>query len=329
MLLSSAASTVCYRSQAMADQGPSVPSPSGPTSQPSTATYTSFFSYLPRAVRSRIPVLPSLRRSYSAPNVKELASVDKRVVSLASREGIQQLHGLRARQSRLVSEGTMVSASGSEGLGGTWTSIGTETASGVDWFTAETGLMLVNRAYSQASRNGEMINASAVRSQHIHGLVYLLRALPHDLNSVEVRQLQNALPDELQADWRLPAPRQARGNALSRSITFVMLQCAIFLSFLLPILMRLSDRCLQYEREHHVIQKLLANSGQALESVGERGLDLKDTIMRFGHGRVGGALFGGVTWVAEGIVQGISEGAGRSAVIVGSAVVLRSDKSRR
>jgi hypothetical protein len=189
--------------------------------------------------------------------------------------------------------------------------------------------MLVNHAYSQASQNGEMINASAVRSQHIHGLVYLLRALPNDLEPEEVWQLQSALPEELQADWRSSSPRRARGNALSRGITFVMLQFAMFLSSLVPVLMRLSDRFLQYEREHHVIQKLFTTSGQAIESLGERGLDLKEALVRFGQGRVGAALFEGVTWVAEGVVQGISEGAGRSAVIVGSAVALKSDDLAR
>jgi hypothetical protein len=94
-------------------------------------------------------------------------------------------------------------------------------------------------------------------------------------------------------------------------------------------LMGLSDRFLQHEREHHVIQKLLVNSGRTIESVGERGLDLKEAIVRFGQGRVGAAFFGGITWVAEGVVQGISEGAGRSVVIVGSAVALRSDNPER
>ena len=93
--------------------------------------------------------------------------------------------------------------------------------------------------------------------------------------------------------------------------------------------MGLSDRFLQYEREHHVIQKLFASSGQAIESAGERGLDLKEVLVRFGLGRVGAALFSGVTWVAEGVVQGISEGAGRSAVIVGSAIAIKSDGLER
>src|SRR5207248_2224375 len=168
---------------------------------------------------------------------------------------------------------------------------GTDRAGGIDWFTAETGLMLVNRAYSQASRNGEVVNSPTVRSQHIHGLVYLLRALPNHLEPGEVRQLQNALPEELRADCSSWSPRPARGNLLSRSITFVMLQCAVFLSVLLPILWSLSDRLLQYERDRHVIQRLFARSGQAIESMGERGLDLKEAIARFGQGRVGSALF--------------------------------------
>lgn len=220
----------------------------------------------------------------------------------------------------------MTVASAAEGFGSAplWT--GTETTSGIDWFTAETGLILVNRAYSQASRNGEMINASAIRAQHIHGLVYLLQAIPRDLEPVEVRQLQSAIPDELRMDPRHPSTRQSRGNMLSRGIAFVMLQCALFLSFLLPVVTGLSDPFLRYEREHQVVQKLLASSGQTLEFVGEKGLDMKDAIIRFGQGRVGTALWGGVTWVAEGIVQGITEGAGRSAVIVGSAIASRSEE---
>jgi hypothetical protein len=318
-----------FVSRVMADGGQSTTSSPAPTGQQSAPRYPSLLFYLHRAVKSRIPGLPSLRRSYSAPNVQALANTDVTVTPLTIRDGPQPLQITRTRQSRPVSEGTIAVASDSEGVGSARALTRTEASSGIDWFMAETGLMLVNRAYSQASRNGEMTNSSAVRSQHIHGLVYLLRALPDDLEPVEVRQLQNALPDELQADWRLSSPGRGRGNVLSRSITFVMLQCAIFLSSLLPILMGLSDRFLQYEREHHLIQNLFASSGQAIESVGERGLDLKEALVRFGRGRVGAALFGGVTWVAEGVVQGISEGAGRSAVIVGSAIAIKSDRLER
>ena len=313
----------------MADGRQSTASSPAPTRQQSAPRYPSLFFYLHRAVKSRIPDLPSLRRSYSAPNVQALASADAVVAPLSIRDGSQPLQIARTRQSRPVSEGIITFAPDSEGAGSTQALARTEASSGIDWFMAETGLMLVNRAYSQAFRNGEMTNSSAVRSQHIHGLVYLLRALPDDLEPVEVRQLQNALPVELQADWRSSSPRRGRGNVLSRSITFVMLQCAIFLSFLLPILMGLSDRFLKYEREHHVIQKLFASSGQAIESAGERGLDLKEALIRFGQGRVGAALLGGVTWIAEGVVQGISEGAGRSAVIVGSAIAIKSDGIKR
>ena len=329
MFLSSVAATICHLSQAMTSEEGCTTSTEMPSLGQSTAMYPSIFSYLHRAVRSRIPGLPSLRRSNSAPNLQELATADTRVPPLASREAQPSLQITRTRQSRPLSEASVSSASGCEGLGSARASTAPERASGVDWFTAETGLLLVNRAYAQAARSEEMMIASLVRSQHIHGLTYLLQALPNDLGPVEVRQLQNALPDELQAEWRPSSPGRANGNLLSRGITFVMLQCAIFLSLLLPILMRLSNRFLQYEREHHIVQNLFASTGQAIESVGEQGLDLKDAIVRFSQRRVGSALFGGLTWVAEGVVQGISEGAGRSAVIVVSAVATRSDELQR
>jgi hypothetical protein len=313
----------------MSDGGQSTTSSPASTYQQSTPTYPSLFFYLHRAVKCRIPSLPSLRRSYSAPNVQALANPDAAVAPLRIRDGPQPLQMTRTRQPRPISEGTIAFASGSEGAGSAHTLAQTEALSGIDWFTAETGLILVNRAYSQAFRKAEMTNSLAVRSQHIHGLVYLLRALPDDLEPVEVRQLQSALPVELQADWRSCPPRRGRGNVLSRSITFVMLQCAIFLSFLLPILMGLLDRFLQYEREHHVVQKLCASSGQVIASGSKRGGDLKEALVRFGQGRFGAALFRGVSWIAEGVVQGISEGAGRSAVIVGSAIAIKSDGLKR
>ena len=320
---------MCNPSQGMTSEEASTTSFGMPSLGQSTAIYPSFFSYLHRAVRFRISGLPSLRQSYSAPNLQQLGTADTRAPPLASREGQPSLQITRTRQSTPLSEASVSSASGCEGLGSARTSTGPERTSGVDWFTAETGLLLVNRAYAQASRSGEMTNASSIRSQHIHGLTYLLRALPNDLGSVEVQQLQNALPDELQADCRPLSPGRAKGNLLSRGITFVMLQCAVFLSLLLPIFMGLSNRFLQYEREHHVVQNLFASTGQALESMGEQGLDLKDAIVRFSQRRVGSALSGGLTWIAEGLVQGISDGAGRSAVIVGSAVAIRSDQFQR
>jgi hypothetical protein len=175
VLLLSAASSICHLSQVMADGGQSTASSLAPTRQQSAPRYPSLFFYLHRAVKSRIPDLPSLRRSYSAPNVQALASSDAVVTPLSIRDGSQPLQITRTRQSRPVSEGAIAFALDSEGAGSVQALARTEASSGIDWFTAETGLMLVNRAYSQAFRNREMTSSSAVRSQHIHGLVYLRR----------------------------------------------------------------------------------------------------------------------------------------------------------
>ena len=253
---------------------------------------------------------------------------EPRVTPLASREGEQPLQVARISQSRHMSEGAAY-APRSEGQDNARTSRVVEKASGVDWSTYETGRLLFDRTYAQLYLNGGAISASSVRNQYVDGATYVMRALPNDLEPVEFSQLQNALAGKLQADWRSPSPRRAKGNLLSRSITFLMLRCAFFLSFILPILMDLLDRFLRYEREHHVVQKLFVGTGQAIESVGEQGLDLKDAIVRFSQRRLGSTLFAGFIWIAEGVVQGVSEGAGRSAVIVGSAVALRSDEVGR
>src|SRR5271155_2612253 len=213
MLLLSAASSICYLSQVMADGGQSTTSSPAPTCQQSAPRYPSLFFYLHRAVKSRIPGLPSLRRSYSAPNVQALANADAIVAPFAIRDGSQPLQITKTRQSRPVSEGAIAFVSDSEGVGSARALTRTEASSGIDWFTAETGLMLVNRAYSQASRNGGMTNSSAIRSQHIHGLVYLLRALPDDLEPVEVRPPPNNPPVAKEAAKPSPATAPAGQTA--------------------------------------------------------------------------------------------------------------------
>lgn len=204
------------------------------------------------------------------------------------------------------------------------------TGTGIDWFTTETGLMLCGRAYTQASRNQEVVNPDALRDVYVDGLTYLLRALPSDLTPNQLARINTVLPDMLRSNtngqrngWAASNSRR-NANLLSRGITFVMVQTAIFLSLILPVLMGLLNYCLRYERQHRLVENAFQRSLQGVEALGGRGLDLKDNLLRFSEGRVGGAVFRGLTWVAEGIVQGVSEGAGKSVVVVGSAVASNS-----
>ena len=210
-----------------------------------------------------------------------------------------------------------------------------ERRGGIDWNTAATGMMLWNSARVQLAC-GTDVNPMTLRSQYIHGLTYLLRALPSDLSELELQEIYNVLPEHLRddADGQIrrayfsgSGSRTKPKNILSRSISFAMLQGAVFVSLVLPFFVTLLDRFFKYERQHQITERVLADSVQRVESLGERGLDLKDAVIRFGQGRFGGAVLRGGAWVAEGVLQGVSEGAGKSIVVVGQAMSASSPAS--
>ncbi len=280
------------------------------TSSEQHSTNTSLLSYLHQAVTTRLRAVYPLRRSYSASDVRQLAGFSQAVADPTLRP--RSSHTLPSTPvSELQENTTMIIAT---------------TGRGIDWFTTETGFMLCSRAHSQAIRDHGVVDSNALRDHYIDGLTYLLRALPSDLTPLQLGKIDNALPGELRSNaahgrrLRACSDRRMNANILSRGITFVMVQIAVFLSLILPLLMGLLNHCLRYERQHRVLENLFQRSLQGVESLGERGLDLKDSLIRFGDGRVGGAVFRGVTWVAEGVVQGVSEGAGKGVLVVGSVI---------
>jgi len=305
-----------------------------------TPDVSTLYTYLPRMVKSRIPVMTSIRRSVGMVTRRETKtdspkvpvqsgdvyySPDNRIVT---REELWQTAS--ANRQRPRSPETLPSSACSDSPGTVQDDLAnlplaSERKGGVDWNTATTGIMLLIRARLQVAYD-PAASPATLRSQHLHGLTYLLRALPNDMTRLEEEQLREALPLQFRnldgQDWD-PAKLSldtVHPNILSRSISYAILQLAVLISVMVPILSALLSWSLQYERQHRVTEQVLSKSLQTMETLGERGLDLKDMMVRFGRGRVGSALLDGMAWVAESVVQGVTDGAGRSVLVVSQAV---------
>lgn len=193
---------------------------------------------LPSAVKSRLPRLPSLRRSVSLYGLaSRRRSEDERQrpgtgSSTSSGSGMRTPDG-----SAGGGFGTMVLAEGlggeivdyytvesvvtsddevEKGSGGSKGGKGrgqerrvelTESVSGIGWKFANQGLSLLSLAVDESStisRDPTFGNASFARQVYIHSLTYLLRALPTDLSIEEQLSIRGALPDGVVEPLNLP-----------------------------------------------------------------------------------------------------------------------------
>ena len=199
----------------------------------------------------------------------------------------------------------------------------------VDWLTANTGRFLCDAAHRRSANGIDIIDQARVREEYIDGVKYLLKALPPNMTQTELDKLDSALPAELQ---EIAEQRQARrnelrrrrkSNLLSKTISWTILRAAMLLSIFLPLLLGLLGFCLRYERDNRLTEKFVDLATSGLNTLQKREPELQACVSRFGHGRVGKALIGGTAWFIGGVVQGVADGAGRSAPVLGSAIVLR------
>ena len=320
----------------------------------SSSHVSSLYTFLPKSLTSRMPVLSSIRRSMRlvvtrqqptgscapAETIVDVASTVERNDALhhlrdaqmATREHTWQIRGpdLGPRSS---TRETLDLASASEDRYHRPYDLAqlpsvTSRLGGIDWNTATTGVLLWIRARLQARQSHA--NAAALRSQHIHSLTYMLRALPEDMTQVELDIIRDVLPPGVSgktAGMQDRVPRYSNAcperssassgsNLLGRSIAFIIVQLALLFSFVLPLLTQFLSLCLRYERRHRLTERALIHGGKALEALGEKGLDLRDVFFRFSEGRVGEAVSKAGTWVANGVVHGVNDGAGKSLVVI-------------
>ncbi|OAP59283.1 hypothetical protein AYL99_06581 [Fonsecaea erecta] len=182
-----------------------------------------------------------------------------------------------------------------------------EVRSGVDWDVALTGVRLWVNAKTQAEQGGDPV---ALRSMHIDALRYMHMALPANLTPLELQNLRASMgpqlisPAETLAEYRAQRPP----NILRQGVAHAVCWLVAGLLLVLPVIMTLLNRLLQFERDHQVTERVLANGIDLTSALGERGVELHQAIVRFKDGRVGGACVDLGSWFVEGIVGGVNDG---------------------
>ena len=145
---------------------------------------------------------------------------------------------------------------------------------------------------------------------HIDALRYMSMALPIDLTPLEIQTLRASMPRQLisQSNTSGEADVPRPPNLLRQSIAQAICWLFAGLLVILPIIMTLLNRLLQYERQHRLTERVIANGVQVTSNLGERGVEVHQALVRFRDGHVGGACVDLGSWAIEGIVGGVTDG---------------------
>ncbi|KAJ9610318.1 hypothetical protein H2200_005095 [Cladophialophora chaetospira] len=271
----------------------------------------SIYTMIPAAVRSRIPVLTSLRQT-------------ARTVVLHGSRVRRGGYALTCVETTKEKESYSMATTASSGSSTPTTRPGTpdgsapsqelslaplaslERQSGVNWDVALTGIRLWVTARAQATNEGDPV---ALRSMHIDALRYMHMALPPDLTPLEIQTLRASMPQQLlcQSKSADQAPN-SQPNLLRQSIAQAVCWFIAGLLVIVPVIMTLLHRLVEFERQHQITERVLANGIQVTSSLGERGAELHQALVRFKAGRVGGACVDMGSWFVDGIVGGVTDG---------------------
>ncbi|EKD19707.1 hypothetical protein MBM_01659 [Drepanopeziza brunnea f. sp. 'multigermtubi' MB_m1] len=305
------------------------------------------YSMLPSVVQSRLPRLPSIRRSVSTHGFRQ---VRQWIESLPSSKSstLSPSSGIRTpdagyTSALVLNEGRETgveeqligyfeqASSDEEAAPKTRMTLEmTEGNDGIVWKFANQGLSLLSLAVNESStisQGPSLGNASFARQLYLHGLTYLIRGLPSDLTTEEQLSIRSSLPQGIVEPLHVeinghsytagPAP-DAQPSVLHRTLASSIVQLFIFLQFILPHLKYLLRAAYQYDREHKISEKVLRQGIDTVDGLGKTGLSLVEAIYGMGDGRFGQIITETIAWIVEGITGGIHEGLGEGMAIMGA-----------
>jgi len=288
---------------------------------------STLYRILPSPVQRRIARLPSLRRSFSAYNVR--TKEQETTIARHSWTGdldmgfVEDGPGLASSNSGRCSSRSSVSMTPSSNGAATPCAMGrglrhathgkptlarkihsrTDVPSGINLLEA-----VVAGAQDPDPRNG-----AVSRQQYIHTTAYLLHGLPQDLTPYEATTIEQALPIVLQESSNKERRPLVEGRSNSRSIPRRILATGIVQLFLLfqlclPFLQLLLRNAYQYDRTHRITERVAAASVSALDSMGKKAVDFFGAILRSGNGRGIQILAAFSVWWIKEVSSGIHEG---------------------
>ncbi len=208
------------------------------------------------------------------------------------------------------------------------------------------GLSLLSLSISESNALSQKPKSSTAspsfaRQLYIHALTYLLRGLPTDLTTEEGLSVRSALPPGIAAPLRLEidgvemhsyrgsknglarATKPGQPSLLHRTLAASIINFFVLVQFLLPYIKVLLRAAYEYERTHHISQKVLESSIDTVDGLGRMGM--KGGCVIWGSGLALG-VGEAVNWIVDGVSGGIQEGLGKGMARVG---VRKEDDAKR
>ena len=149
-----------------------------------------------------------------------------------------------------------------------------------------------------------------IRRLYIDAVTYVLKGLPANLSVEETARLQEAMPPQVQV--RIQGKNaQASGNKRSalRRFTSSTVSFFVVLSiWLAPYFAAAAAWCYRLERQHQMTERAFSASIGAANTAAERGMDMGESLGRFGNGKVGMAIRSSAAYCADGLIGGVCDG---------------------
>lgn len=166
----------------------------------------------------------------------------------------------------------------------------------------------------------------------MHGLTYLLRGLPSDLTPAEQLSIHGCIPqrllqtEDVDKEGEISVSSHAERHAtrhpqppsiLHKLLASTIVQLFVLFQFLFPYIKFFLRAAYEYEREHHISEKVLASSIDMADAFGKQSLTVTAALFGMGNGRMGEVLGEAASWVIKGITGGIHEGVGEGLNVIG------------
>ena len=104
---------------------------------------------------------------------------------------------------------------------------------------------------------------------------------------------------------------------LHRLLASGIVQLFLFIAFVFPYMKLAMRSAYNYERSHHISERIFAAGLNLLDSLGRRGTSIAGIILYSGNGKVGHILVGSFAWWINSISGGIHDGIGEGMALMG------------
>ncbi|RYP25171.1 hypothetical protein DL765_000052 [Monosporascus sp. GIB2] len=177
--------------------------------------------------------------------------------------------------------------------------------SGIKWKYASQGSVL----HDASSRH--RADAVFARKSYIDGVVYMLKALPDDMDEIERAAVRRAAADSCGERESREREREGEGRTFLHRWVQSLVALVVLLAHALFRLFREGvRRGARYEREHHVSQALVELGLVAAGAVGRCAAVLGAAANAAGDSPVGRAIGALAAWALENVIAGIQDGLG-------------------